>query len=131
MDEAAVDLQVVSVTLLHMCGSFCRMVHIARVSLVSNALRTFDEGVKQCFRMCSALNGTDAGTAWTKIGGLGLRFLSHHDAIASVLSFSGFSCADNIGNCSIQIPWSRSPMPSLLRDSPTPQKVLSGIMIQA
>ena len=68
-----------------------------------------------------------------RFGGLGLRFLSHHDAaasIASVLSFSGLSSADNIGNCSIQIPWSRSPMPSLLRDSPTPQNVLSGIMIQ-
>ena len=40
VDVAAVDLQV-AVTLLHMCGSFCRMVHIAGVtppSLASDAL---------------------------------------------------------------------------------------------
>ena len=44
VDVAAIDLQVV-VTLLRTCGSFCRMVHIARVtppSLASDALRTFD-----------------------------------------------------------------------------------------
>ena len=48
VDVAAVDLQV-AVTLLCMCGSFCRMVHIARVttpSLASDALRSFDEEVK-------------------------------------------------------------------------------------
>ena len=45
VDMAAVDLQV-AVTLLRMCGCFCRMVHIARVtppSLASDALKSFDE----------------------------------------------------------------------------------------
>ena len=54
---AAVDLQV-AVTLLRMCGSFCRMVHIARVtppSLASDALRSFDEEVQQCNALCTAI----------------------------------------------------------------------------
>ena len=61
VDVAAVDLQV-AVSLLRMCGSFCRMVHIARVtppSLASDGLRSFDEEVKQCFVMCSAINVTN------------------------------------------------------------------------
>ena len=104
VDVAAVDLQV-AVSLLHMCGSFCSMVHIARVtppSLASDGLRSFDEEVKQCFVMCSAINVTN--DAWSqaqlglKFGGLGLRSLSHHAAAAFIvsLSFSGFGKADNI-----------------------------------
>eukprot|EP00731_Ephydatia_muelleri_P002958 Em0001g2958a len=104
VDVAAVDLQV-AVSLLRMCGSFCRMVHIARVtppSLASDGLRSFDEEVKQCFVMCSAINVTN--DAWSqaqlglKFGGLGLRSLSHHAAAAFIasLSFSGFGKADNI-----------------------------------
>eukprot|EP00731_Ephydatia_muelleri_P017769 Em0010g867a len=103
VDVAAVDLQV-AVTLLCMCGSFCRMVHIARVSpssLASDAPSSFDEEVKQCFAMCSAINVTN--NAWSqaqlgpKFGGLDLCSLSHHAAafIAS-LSFSGLGSADNI-----------------------------------
>ena len=57
VDVAAVDLQV-AVTLLRMCGSFCRMVHIARshhpASLASDTLRSFDEEVQQCFVLCTA-----------------------------------------------------------------------------
>ena len=104
VDVAAVDLQV-AVSLLRMCGSFCSMVHIARVtppSLASDGLRSFDEEVKQCFVMCSAINVTN--DAWSqaqlglKFGGLGLRSLSHHAAAAFItsLSFSGFGKADNI-----------------------------------
>ena len=84
VDVAAVNIQV-AVSLLRMCGSFCRMVRIARVtppSLASDGLRSFDEEVKQCFVMCSAINVTN--DAWSqaqlglKFGGLGLRSLSHH-----------------------------------------------------
>ena len=104
VDVAAVDLQV-AVTLLRMCSSFCRMVHVARVtppSLVSDALSSFDEEVKQCFAMCSAINVTDV--AWIqaqlgpKFGSLGLHSISHHAAAAFIasLSFSGLGSADNI-----------------------------------
>ena len=104
VDVAAVDLQV-AVTLLCMCGSFCKMVHIARVSpssLASDAPSSFDEEVKQCFAMCSAINVTN--NAWSqaqlgpKFGGLDLCSLSHHAAAAFIasLSFSGLGSADNI-----------------------------------
>ena len=52
-EVAKVDLHV-AVTLLRMCGSFCRMVHIARVtppSLVSDGLKNCDEGVRNCFML--------------------------------------------------------------------------------
>ena len=79
VDVAAVDLQV-AVTLLCMCGSFCRMVHIARVtppSLASDALRSFDEEVQRCFALCTTIEVPNG--AWCqaqlglKFGGLGLR----------------------------------------------------------
>ena len=90
-----------------MCGSFYRMVHIARVtppSLASDARRSFDEEVNQYFAICSAINVTD--DVWSqaqlglKFGGLGPRSLSHHAAAAAVfnvsLSFSGVGSADII-----------------------------------
>ncbi|KAL5515365.1 hypothetical protein EMCRGX_G000523 [Ephydatia muelleri] len=73
VDVAAVNIQV-AVSLLRMCGSFCRMVRIARVtppSLASDGLRSFDEEVKQCFVMCSAINVTN--DAWSQAQ-LGLKF---------------------------------------------------------
>ena len=142
VDVAAVDLQV-AVSLLRMCGSFCRMVHIARVtppSLATDALRSFDEEVKQCFVMCSAINVTN--DAWSqaqlglKFGGLGLRPLSHHAAAAFIasLSFSGFGKADNIHlqqavamfNTQVS-PFNAITVNSAL-ESPIHQKVLSGLI---
>ena len=99
VDVAAANLQV-AVTLLRMCGSFCRMVHIARVtppSLASDALRSFDEEVQQCFALCTAIevpNGAwcQAQQLGLKFGGLGLRSVSLHAAAAFMasLSSSGF-----------------------------------------
>ena len=89
-----------------MCGSFCRMVHIARVTppnLASDALRSFDEGVQQCFALCTAIEVPNG--AWhqvqlgLKFGGLGLRAVSLHAAAAAFiasLSSSGFGSADYI-----------------------------------
>ena len=54
VDVAGVDLQV-AFTLLRMCGGFCKLVHLTRVtppSLASDALVSFDEDVRQC--LCSA-----------------------------------------------------------------------------
>ena len=142
MDVAAVDLQV-AVSLLRMCGSFCRMVHIARVtppSLASDGLRSFDVEVKQCFVMCSAINVTN--DAWSqaqlglKFGGLGLRSLTHHAAAAFIasLSFFGFGKADNIHlkqavamfNTQVS-PFNAITVNSAL-ESPIHQKVLSGLI---
>ena len=101
VDVAAVGLQV-AVTRLHVCGSFCKMIHIARVtppSLASDALRSFDEEVKQCFAMCSAINVTNDAWSEPQLGpkfvGLGLRSLSLASFVTS-LSFSGLGSADII-----------------------------------
>ena len=61
VDVAGVDLQV-TFTLLRMCGGFCKMVHITRVtppSLASDALVSFDEDVRQCFVLSSAIQVSD------------------------------------------------------------------------
>ena len=73
VDVAGVDLQV-AFTLLCMCGGFCKLVHLTRVtppSLASDALVSFDEDVRQCFVLCSAIEVSD--TAW-KQAQLSLRF---------------------------------------------------------
>ena len=49
-EEAEVDFHV-AVTLLRMCGSFCRMVHIARVTPPSLLSEVFDEEVRNCFML--------------------------------------------------------------------------------
>ena len=80
------------------------MVHIARVtppSLASDALKYFDEEVKHCFALCSAIEVPN--DAWClaqlrlKFGGLGLHSVSVHTAafIMSLFS-SGVGNADSI-----------------------------------
>ena len=103
VDVAGVDLQV-AFTLLRMCGGFCKLVHLTRVtppSLASDALVSFDEDVRQCFVLCSAIDVSD--TAWKqaqlslRFGGLGLRSLSCHAAAAYIasLSLSGLGQSNN------------------------------------
>ena len=91
VDVAGVDLQV-AFTLLRMCGGFCKLVHLSRVtpSLTSDALVSFDEDVRHCFVLCSAIEVSS--TAWKqaqlslRFGGLGLRSLSCHAAAAYIAS---------------------------------------------
>ena len=103
VDVAGVDLQV-AFTLLRMCGGFCKMVHLTRVtppSVASDALVSFDEDVRQCFVLCSAIEVSDS--AWKqaqlglRFGGLGLRSLSCHAAAAFIasLSSSGLGLSNN------------------------------------
>ena len=141
---AAVDLQV-AVTLLRMCGSFCRMVHIARVtppSLASDALRSFDEEVQQCFALCTAIEFPNG--AWCqaqlglKFGGLGLHPVLHHAAAAFIasLSSSSFGSADSIYlqqavvafNSKVSLLNTISVISILASPTPT-QKVLSGMIV--
>ena len=103
VDVAGVDLQV-TFTLLRMCGGFCKLVHLTRVtppSWASDALVSFDEDVRQCFVLCSAIEVSD--TAWKqaqlslRFGGLGLHSLSCHAAAADIasLSLSGLGQSNN------------------------------------
>ena len=71
-------------------------------SLASDALVSFDEDVRQCFVLSSAIEVSD--TAWKqaqlslRFGGLGLRSLSSHAAAAfnSSLSSSGLGKLHNL-----------------------------------
>ena len=103
VDVGASDPQV-ALTLLRLCGSYCKLIHLARAtppSLVSEALELFDVEVRQCFAQSIAVEVTDR--AWQQAqlnlshGGLGLRSVSHHYSAAYIASFcaSGFGDAQN------------------------------------
>ena len=143
VDVAAIDLQV-AVTLLCLCGSFCRMVHIARVtptSLASDALRSFDEEVQQSFALCTAIEVPNGAWCQAQLGlkfsGLGRRSVSIHAAAAFIasLSSSGFGSADYIHlqqavvafNSQVSLPNAISVISVLASSTPT-QKVLSGMI---
>ena len=103
VEVASIDPQV-ALILLRVCGSFCKLVHLARAtppSLVSDPLQLFDNDVRLCFKDCFVLDTSDS--TWQQVqlslcyGGLGLRSLSYHSSaafIASVCS-SGFGDRDN------------------------------------
>eukprot|EP00731_Ephydatia_muelleri_P031031 Em0022g545a len=99
-DVAVIDPQV-AFTLLRVCGSFCRLAHIARStppSLSSDPLQIFDMAVKECFATCSALDLTEH--AWQqaqlglRYGGLGLCSLALHACAAYIASISSSGFAD-------------------------------------
>ena len=103
VEVAGVGLQV-AFTLLRMCGGCCILVHLTRVtppSLASDAIVSFDEDVRQCFVLRSAIEDSD--TAWKqaqlslRFRGLGLRSLSCHAAAAYIvsLSLSGLGQSNN------------------------------------
>eukprot|EP00731_Ephydatia_muelleri_P027206 Em0019g79a len=85
-------------------------------SLASNALRSFDEEVMQCFAMCSAINVTDK--AW-----------SQHSMDQNLLAWAVLISSTYSRQWQCSTPRSPSPIPSR-SIPPIPQKVLSG-MIQA
>ena len=54
-EEVAVLDPQVAITLLRICGSYSRLIHLARTtpsSLASEALSHFDNDVRQCFTQC-------------------------------------------------------------------------------
>ena len=108
LDEVGLIDPQVALTLLRMCGGFCRLVHLARTtppSLSRAALQLYDHDVRRCFSSCTAVDTSDV--AWKQSmlglskGGLGLRSLHHHAPaayIASVCS-SGFGPKTNDHLC--------------------------------
>ena len=80
-DVSAVDLHI-AISLLRMCGGYCKFAHLARTtptSHCSDSLKLFDEEVRLCFASCLAVDVPD--TKWhqaqlcPKLGGLGLNSL--------------------------------------------------------
>ena len=60
-EVGAVDPQV-ALTLLRMCGGFCRVAHLARATpplLAMTSLQLFDEDVRRSFSLCTAVDTTD------------------------------------------------------------------------
>eukprot|EP00731_Ephydatia_muelleri_P021465 Em0014g56a len=91
-DVAAVDLHV-AISLLRMCGGYCKLVHLARttpINLCEDSLKFFDEEVRLCFSSCVAIDVPDP--QWQqaqlspKLGGLGLHSLSLHSCAAFISS---------------------------------------------
>eukprot|EP00731_Ephydatia_muelleri_P025469 Em0017g552a len=89
---AAVDLHV-AISLLRMCGGYCKLVHLARTTptnLCEDSLKFFDEEVRLCFSSCVAIDVPDP--QWQqaqlspKLGGLGLHSLSLHSRAAFISS---------------------------------------------
>ena len=99
-EVGAVDPQV-ALTLLRMCGGFCRLAHLARAtppSLAMTSLQLFDEDVRRSFSLCTAVDTTDV--AWQQAqlslsrGGLGMRSLSLHSPAAFIASL----CSSDYGS---------------------------------
>ena len=94
----------VAYLLLRFCGSFCKMVHMARSappSLVAEALGIFDLDIRRCFTECISVDVSDV--AWQQAqlspsrGGLGLRSLLHHSSACFIASIghSGIAIGEN------------------------------------
>ena len=99
-DVFAVDLHV-AFSLLRLCGSYCKLVHLARAvppSLCEDALRIFDEEVNHCFSSCIPDAHRQQEQLGHRFGGLGLRSLSLHSSAAfiSSLASSGHGTDANI-----------------------------------
>ena len=91
----------VAISLLQICGGFCKLVHISRItppSQSSEALHAFDGETRSCFSACLAADVTDS--AWQQaqlslsFGGLGLRSLALNSSSAFLASF----LASGVGN---------------------------------
>ena len=63
-EVGSVDPQV-AVLLLHQCGGFCKLIHLARStppSLVAEGFKYFDNAVCHCFALCTGVDTTNS--AW-------------------------------------------------------------------
>eukprot|EP00731_Ephydatia_muelleri_P014362 Em0008g82a len=103
VEVAEADLHF-AVSLLLICGSYCKLVHLARTtppSLSCESLKFFDEEVRRCFSTCIAADIPDDHWKQAQLslsfGGLGFRSLSYRSCAAfiSSLSSSGFGSASN------------------------------------
>ena len=105
LEEVGAQDAQVALVLLRLCGSFCKLAHLARAtppSLSIKALELFDIDVRHCFSQCTAVDTSDE--AWLQAqlslsrGCLGLRSLSSHAAAAYIASLcsSDFSSLSSL-----------------------------------
>ena len=100
-DVAATDPQV-ALTLLRLCGSFCRLSYLARstpTDLVLEAFKLFDDDIHHCFMDCIGFATSDEAWCQAQLGlnsgGLGLRKLSLHSSSAYIASVCSSSVVDS------------------------------------
>ena len=91
VEVVAADLHVAT-SLVWICGSFCKLVHLARTAPPStshDSLRFVDEEVRHCFSSCLAVDIPDVHWQQAQLslsfGGLGFRSLSHHCCAAFII----------------------------------------------
>ena len=92
VDVAAADLHVAA-SLLRICGSYCKLVHLARTtppSLSFESLQFFDEKVRRCFSTGIAADILDYHWQQAHLslsfGGLGFHSLSYHSCCIHLTS---------------------------------------------
>ena len=100
-DVAATDPQVV-LTLLRLCGSFCRLSYLARstpTDLVLEAFKLFDDDIHHCFMDCIGFATSDEAWCQAQLGlnsgGLGLCSLSLHSSSAYIASVCSSGVVDS------------------------------------
>ena len=103
LEDVAVKDPQVALLLLRMCGSFSKLVHLAKTTptLIFEAFQQFDTDVKRGLSSCIANCITDSAWHQAQIslsrGGLGLLSLSKLSCVAFIASFcsSGFAASEN------------------------------------
>ena len=99
LEEVGIVDPQVALILLHLCGAFCKLVHLARATpstLASKVFALIDDDIRMTFCRCIGVDMSD--TAWQQAqlspsrGGLGFRSLSRHSSAAFISSLcsSGF-----------------------------------------
>ena len=100
LEEVGVVNSQVALILLHLCGSICKLVHLARTTpstLTSKAFALIDDDIRMSFCRCIGVDTSD--TAWQQAQlspsrvGLGFRSLSRHSSAAFISSL----CSSDFG----------------------------------
>ena len=91
----------VAFSLLRLCASFCKHIHLSRTtppSLCSDSLKFCDDEVRSCLSSCLADPNWTQAQLSPSMGGFGLRSLSGHSpaAFISSLAASRFGNLDNV-----------------------------------
>ena len=91
-----------ALTLLRLCGSFCRLSYLARstpTDLVLEAFKLFDDDIHHCFMDCIGFATSDEAWCQAQLGlnsgGLGLRSLSLHSSSAYIASVCSSGVVDS------------------------------------
>ena len=128
-EVGAVDPQV-ALTLLRMCGGFCRLAHLACVTpplLAMASLQLFDEDVRRSFSLCTAVDTTDVAWQQAQIslsrGGLGMRSLSLHSPAAFIASGYGSPSNNHLSDAIQTFNESVSPSDGIQCDGLVPSSV--------